>query len=411
MVLLGDLPTELILHITSFLTRERFLDEDNYLPDYKSQGPELVPDLHSINSLSKTNTAFHNILDHALYQLCASVKALGQLALLFAVQHRLESAVERLVAAGVSLDTEFIFEHNFCGLLHIAAGMGLEAMVVKLLEMHGAEMIVTVYARRGFNRWTALDYAARMEHLEIVRLLAPIPNTDPIIRDGIPPLPVSIVIQPDKLYLSSALIQSVKKGNLEISQYLVSQGADVNFFDIRLYGGTPLYFAAGTENLQLVSFLLASGADPNLNLNDNTDYIPLFHAACNRHLDIVQALLVGGADMYAKNRNSCNVLAYCVNAELLRFFLERGVDPNLADRFGDTPLHRACSEEDPEFALASVELLLQFGATTVEKTDGRGLTPVDIAITEGYTEILELLEPLVQNADLKQKIATWWEET
>jgi hypothetical protein len=36
---------------------------------------------------------------------------------------------------------------------------------------------------------------------------------------------------------------------------------------------------------------------------------------------------------------------------------------------------------------------------------------VDLAIARGDTEILELLEPLVQDPDLKRKIAARWKET
>jgi hypothetical protein len=62
--------------------------------------------------------------------------------------------------------------------------------------------------------------------------------------------------------------------------------------------------------------------------------------------------------------------------------------------------------------VAAVELLLRFGAAaTVEKPGQGGLTPVDLAIARGDTEILELLEPLVQDPDLKRKIAARWKET
>jgi ankyrin repeat protein len=62
--------------------------------------------------------------------------------------------------------------------------------------------------------------------------------------------------------------------------------------------------------------------------------------------------------------------------------------------------------------VAAIELLLRFGAAvTVEKPGRRGLTPVDIAITRGNKEILELFEPLVQDPDLKRKIAARWKET
>jgi hypothetical protein len=61
--------------------------------------------------------------------------------------------------------------------------------------------------------------------------------------------------------------------------------------------------------------------------------------------------------------------------------------------------------------VAAVELLLRFGAATVEKPGQYGLTPVDIAVARYDTETLEPLEPLVQDPDLKRKIAARWKET
>jgi ankyrin repeat protein len=95
------------------------------------------------------------------------------------------------------------------------------------------------------------------------------------------------------------------------------------------------------------------------------------------------------------------------SVEMLRFFLEHGVDPNHEDVLGQTPLHHACHYYH---AAATVECLLQFGATTVEKANHYGRTPVDVAMRPGNWEVVKILQPLVQNPDLKAKIARWWKE-
>ncbi|KAJ6520420.1 ankyrin repeat-containing domain protein [Mycena sanguinolenta] len=132
--------------------------------------------------------------------------------------------------------------------------------------------------------------------------------------------------------------------------------------------------------------------------------MPLFNAASHDDLGVLQALLFRGADIYVKERNSLNVLSYCTDIESSRFFLERVVDPNLAAHSGDTPLHHACRAKAADFALAFVELLLELGAVTVDNHGRRGLTPVNIALRKGYTEIVEFLEPFVQDPDLKVRI-------
>ncbi|KAK7063697.1 ANK-REP-region domain-containing protein [Favolaschia claudopus] len=404
MAVLLDLPPELVLHIVSFLNRETVLDKDNWLPafNHRNRHPELAPDVPSINAFSQTNTALYHTLNRYLYNdICEKHDTIGKLSLLSAVRFQSERALDKLVAAGVSLDADFVLEYNVCGILHVAAALGLRAMVSKLLEMYGPEMEAKVHARRGYGlNATALDYAARHRYVEIVWLLAPVPV----------PSSVSDSTKERRTYLSFALLHSVKAKSTEVSEYLVSQGADVNYLGGDTHGGTPLYFAAGTDNLELVQFLLSAGANPNL-YHDANDSIPLFNAARNHRIDIAEALLAAGADLDAKNRNSRNVLSCCTDIDALRFFLEYGVDVNLEDRIGETPLHHACSEEDAEFALASVELLLQYGAATVEKANWRRQTPVDIAIAEGYTEIVELLEPLVESSALKDKISMWLEDT
>jgi ankyrin repeat protein len=259
---LTDLPPELILHVISFLTCEKILDKQPRRR-FRSRPlePVTVPDLPSINSLSQTTTIFHRTLDETLYKLSPSVETLGQLALLLAVKHQLENAVERLVGAGVSLYSGYVFEYNpSCSVLHVAAAMGFRDMVLKLLGMCGAEL---VHKRAGVHPGrTALDYAVRHNHLEIVKLLAPIP-----VPGGSSTPPDAIEAQ----YLSIALLAAVQVGNVDISEYLVSEGADVDFLALWA-GGTPLSYAAETKNLSLVQFLVSAGADPNLQMNNTNPH-------------------------------------------------------------------------------------------------------------------------------------------
>ncbi|KAJ7605035.1 ankyrin repeat-containing domain protein [Mycena polygramma] len=381
----SELPVELVLHIVSFLTGPR-----RGLPD--------LPDLRSINALCQTNTVLHQTLDQTLYDLCASVKLLAKLAIVYVVQHQLDSTLERLVALGIGLDMDLPFEADWCSILHVAAGKGLEDLVTNLLGRYGEEMAIRAYSRSFYNA-TPLEFAARNEHMEIVILLAAIPP--PVAAQGYSSSNMALAspAAETRQYLSLALTQSAVAGNVEICKYLISKGADVNFFEGLQFGvAHPIYYAS---NLATVQLLLASGADPNIH---NAEFIPLFRAAGTLNLEIIQVLLDGGADINARGARSENVLALCGTVELLRFFLERGADPNAAAQGGEPLLHRACGHDDAEFAKASVELLLQFGAGPVDKLDVKGRSPVGIATARGFAEIVNILEPLVQNPGTKMKV-------
>ncbi|KAF7376399.1 hypothetical protein MSAN_00055400 [Mycena sanguinolenta] len=382
---LDELPPELVLYISSFLTRETTITDKCLLPECRIVRLELVPDLPSINALSRTSTLLHHTLNQTLYDLCAS---------LFAVEHQLESTVDKLVAVGVSPDITFRVGHGPRTLLQIAAAMGLRTMVIKLLELYGEEAITKL--REPCEDWQmVVEHAIQNNHVDVVRVLAPITVSISGVR-------VSDETQIE--YLSLALLESTRVGNLEISQYLLEQGADINFLRDDYYSVTPLFRAAGAGNLKLVQFLLASGADPNL---VSPDTIPLIFKASS--VDILQALMASGANIHAVDSHQQNLLSYAKNAEVLRFCLEYGVDPNAADPLsGESALHRAC-KRNPSEAKVYVELLSQFGATTVEKPTPDGSTPVEIAMSRGeiYFEVVDTLEPHVRDPALRAQVDAW----
>ncbi|KAF7337747.1 hypothetical protein MSAN_02248300 [Mycena sanguinolenta] len=244
--------------------------------------------------------------------------------------------------------------------------MGHRSMVVKLLAMHGTEMQARAHARTGPPYYmSALDYAVRFGHLEVDKLLAPIPQPGSLV-DGVDPH----TVQAHKEYLSIALFDS--KGQMS----------------------PPCCNAAAIKNVGLVRLLLAAGADPN---SHDNDFIPLFNAARHRNLDVVQALLAGGADIHIWN--------HCA---FFSSVAQTPMSPTVTATHHFIML--VFGTPSWNLAQASVKLLLEFGAATVDKPGQRGLTPVDIALREGHPEIVELLEPLVQDPDLKSRIQHGIEE-
>ncbi len=71
---------------------------------------------------------------------------------------------------------------------------------------------------------------------------------------------------------------------------------------------------------------------------------------------------------------------------ILRLFLGKGANPNLADKNGKTPLMDAVYKGN----LALVRLLLEFGADPNLK-DNKGQSALDNAKKKGHQEVIQLL--------------------
>ncbi|KAJ7837336.1 ankyrin repeat-containing domain protein [Mycena olivaceomarginata] len=378
----------------SFLTREIFLSDKlrvlKSLPGYfKSRDPGIVnvPHFPSINALSQTNSVLHSTVNEILYKLCARTDPFGKLALLFAVTHQSENTLDKFAAAGLSLDGEF--KHKNCrGVFSVLQQAWASARwwssCWKCTETRWRRECTHAQASPGL---TALDHAARDGHVDIVRVLAPIHPS--------PAAPFSHIY-----YLSKALIQGIE--NIEITQSLIAAGADVNFVPETCI--PPLYHAVYVNDLASVRLLLAAGAAPN----GHDRAIPLFWAIYRSNLPMVRALIDAGADIHIRDSERHHVLSCCRNIELLRFFLERGVDPNNAYPDGSTTLHFFCADRDTNDE-RFVELLCQFGAAP-ERANGDGKTAVDVAIDCRIPKFVRALEPFVQDPGRKARIAEWLEE-
>ncbi|KAJ7819929.1 ankyrin repeat-containing domain protein [Mycena olivaceomarginata] len=236
-------------------------------------------------------------------------------------------------------------------------------MVTKLLGMYGEDVITTVHARIGLPNSTALDYAAHYGHVNVVRLLAPIH----------PPAPFS-----HTQYLSLALVEAVVGKNTDISEYVISRGADVNFWaDNAIF--SMVHYAVLSYDLAVVQLLLAHGSDPN----GRSQSLPLFGAVSTQNMDIMETLVQAGADIHARDADGCNVL----------------------------------STEARFFTLSAGGRSLCIGSPSLryfDKLDHNGETAVNLAMNQaatikGFSEIVKVLRPSVQNLVLQARIAEWWE--
>jgi cytohesin len=84
--------------------------------------------------------------------------------------------------------------------------------------------------------------------------------------------------------------------------------------------------------------------------------------------------------------SSIHEAVYYGNTYCVKKFLEQGVDPNVRDGFGKTPLHYAAMYGYRDVA----ELLLNYGADPNARDYG-GQTPLHWAVGSGHPDVIELL--------------------
>lgn len=172
-------------------------------------------------------------------------------------------------------------------------------------------------------------------------------------------------------------------GQMEIANYLVSNGADINVKDNNDY--TPLQIAAYEGHKDLVAFLVSKGAD--VNTVNSYGVCPIHRAIFGNNLDIVKILVSNGADVNART-----VYGYAPIHEVtkfgqldfVRFFVSNGADINIKGPFDYTPLHYAVEK------LEIVKYLVSQGADVNER-DTFGNTPLHIAVKRGQLKTVQYL--------------------
>ena len=169
---------------------------------------------------------------------------------------------------------------------------------------------------------------------------------------------------------------------------------DHEFVDIS--GITPLHRAANLERLIAIRILLQHGA--NMEARDGRNRTPLLTAVDGLHDEATRLLLSLGANpnvqLYFPGRvkNGYTPVHLAVSrhndTEPLRTILAYpGVNPNIREDKGNTPLHNATLRDE----IDKVRLLLRHPDINPNRTDEKGRSPLHLAIIWGYTGIAKAL--------------------
>jgi ankyrin repeat protein len=242
---------------------------------------------------------------------------------------------------------------------------------------------------------TALHYAAREGHKELVELL--IANGAEITTVHIAAflgdlrqvevfLKKGIDVKDKDTAEYTALHFAARGRQREVIELLIAQGANVNAKDQQ--GQTALHYAAEAGDMGIVEFLIARDAE--VNAKDQHNYTPLHRAAGGGHKDIVKLLLDNGVDVNASARWDYTPIYYAAwsgNTEIVELLVEKGADVNAKDEWDWTPLHYMAQYD---YYRDMAEFLIAKGAD-VNTKDKWGETPLQVAKDKGHAEIVQLL--------------------
>ena len=186
---------------------------------------------------------------------------------------------------------------------------------------------------------------------------------------------------PDKNGDTALIVAIRTKKNIEILQYLVSNGADVNYKTPE--GKSVLEFALNDK--PTLEFLLKSGARVNPRIIAKNFYI------CENN-EVLRLLIANGANINARGEFGETPLKRIIGFakfDTIKNLLDLGADINIPNEFGDTVLMDAVTNEDPKITA----LLLKRGAALIINSGNEryGDTALMKAAGKGNIEIVKML--------------------
>ncbi|XP_015929424.1 poly [ADP-ribose] polymerase tankyrase-2 [Parasteatoda tepidariorum] len=271
---------------------------------------------------------------------CRDVDGRQSTPLHFAAGYNRVSVVEYLLQHGADVHAKdkggLVPLHNACSYGHYE--------VAELLVKYGANVNVA-----DLWKFTPLHEAAAKGKYEIVKLLLK-HGADPSKKNRDSHTPLDLVKEGDQdvadlLRGDSALLDAAKKGNLSRVLKLVSP-ENINCRDSQGRNSTPLHLAAGYNNLEVAEFLLEHGAD--VNAQDKGGLIPLHNASSYGHLDIAALLIKYNTVVNATDRWGFTPLheaAQKGRTQLCALLLAHGADPTMKNHEGQTPYDLTTAED------------------------------------------------------------------
>lgn len=180
-------------------------------------------------------------------------------------------------------------------------------------------------------------------------------------------------------------------GHIEIVEYLLGLGSPVDPLDD--CGATPLLLASSAGRVAVVRLLLSKEANPST--QNQGGHSALQYASSKGWQEIVDLLIEQGAAVNAKDERGATALHRAASkgsVSIVESLVQKGdANINVADSYGNTPLHLACEEDRTEVAI----FLVTHGALT-DVLNKEKLSPTQLAsrpLARKLQEAVELRQP------------------